>query len=109
MLTPARVAMALVLKPRMPCDSKMRALASRMTFTVSFDLAWPGVLRDFSVFLRGLPRPSRTRVLFASICSYCRARGNNMKGKRTTSETGIRLFDISLGRRGRVYGWGIEN
>ena len=58
MLTPAFAAIALVLNPRRPSNSKMRADASRMTLTVSSDLAWPGSLRASSVFLRGLPLPS---------------------------------------------------
>jgi hypothetical protein len=69
---PALAATALVLNPRNPSDSKTRALASRMTFTVSFDLACPGSLRASSVLFRSLPLPSRRRVLFASIYSYCR-------------------------------------
>src|ERR1700724_1602139 len=75
MLTPAFAAIALVLKPRSPSNSRMRALASRMTLTVSRDLAWPGTLRACTVFLPGLPLPSRTRVLFVSICSYCKGGG----------------------------------
>ena len=58
MPTPAFEAIALVLNPCSPSDSRMRADASRMALTVSCDLAWPGFLRGFSFVLRGLPLPS---------------------------------------------------
>jgi hypothetical protein len=50
-------------------NSKLRAVASILTFAVSFDRACPGALRTSIALLRGLPRVSRTRVLFASIHS----------------------------------------
>src|SRR5215475_6522262 len=55
-----------------------------MTLTVSLDLACPGALRTSSVVLRGLPLPSRMRVLFPSIYSYC---SRSQIGRKTMTNT----------------------